>query len=167
MSSLCLSSVPAQAAICPAILKQLCWTLTTNQGHQCRGECQSHTAVPHLGVSTGSYMLHCFFSAAKAPYLAKFKVKRCGVSELEKEGQYGPHSVWSLLTIAGLLPASYKRCLPSYACRLTLSLKMARYYAVTLAYPRICHPSHRNPILSQCGAGTLVASGSAALRSAC
>jgi len=34
-----------------------------------------------------SLTLACFYSAAKAPYLAKFKVKRCGVSELEKEGE--------------------------------------------------------------------------------
>lgn len=28
----------------------------------------------------------CSFSAAKAPFLARFKVKRCGVSELENLG---------------------------------------------------------------------------------
>nr|KAF6312076.1 phosphatidylinositol 4-kinase alpha [Pipistrellus kuhlii] len=33
-------------------------------------------------------------SAAKAPYLAKFKVKRCGVSELEKEGQWRISVFW-------------------------------------------------------------------------
>ncbi|CAB1321447.1 unnamed protein product, partial [Coregonus sp. 'balchen'] len=51
-------------------------------------------ALSDIQVQPGCYLpsnpeaivLDIDYNAAKAPYLAKFKVKRCGVSELEKEG---------------------------------------------------------------------------------
>lgn len=79
-----------QAATCPATLRPSCWTLTTSRGRPCRGE--GRLPQPLLpGLPVGCVTVHLFLlscSAAKAPYLAKFKVKRCGVSELEKEGQW-------------------------------------------------------------------------------
>lgn len=87
-----------QAATCPAILKLLFWTLITNQELLCRGNMlllYSSFKLIHYIFSVSSCLANlcsssslCLsqFSAAKAPYLAKFKVKRCGVSELEKEG---------------------------------------------------------------------------------
>lgn len=50
--------------------------ITQNITDRFSGNVEPGTNLDFLGV----------FSAAKAPYLAKFKVKRCGVSELEREG---------------------------------------------------------------------------------
>lgn len=57
-------------------------------------------------------------SAAKAPYLAKFKVKKCGVSELEKEGMANTERLKSGSQMCkraqplrnGLLPPSGLQC---------------------------------------------------------
>lgn len=87
-----------QAATCPATLRPSCWTLTTSRGHPCRGEGRlPQPLLPGLPVGCVTvrfFLLSC--SAAKAPYLAKFKVKRCGVSELEKEGQWRTSVFWDL-----------------------------------------------------------------------
>lgn len=48
-----------------------------------------NSKIINLGVELMKFNLLLYvavFSAAKAPYLARFKVQRCGIMELEKQG---------------------------------------------------------------------------------
>ncbi|MGH0137229.1 UNVERIFIED_CONTAM: hypothetical protein FKN15_011544 [Acipenser sinensis] len=78
------------AAKSQLLAHQFIWNMKTNiyldeEAHhkdRCYLPSNPEAIVLDIDYKSGTPMQ----SAAKAPYLAKFKVKRCGVSELEKEG---------------------------------------------------------------------------------